>query len=106
VRLGSKFKKIQSLTFVTILALPAGYALFPAVRVTARIMAEPVIPGFAELCAILSVVIAITPNAHPVRHAGRVTQVRQSFPFVAGQQDTGIRGLFDNGQQACRNMHH
>lgn len=85
------------LTFVARLALPTGYAFFPAVRVTARVMTEPVVPGLAKLGARLPVVVAVTTYTYPVRHACRAAQMRQSFPLVARQQDTGVCGFFDDG---------
>lgn len=73
---------IDILTFVTILSLPAGYTFFPAVRVAARVMSEPIVSRFAKFGASLSVVVAITSDTNAIRHACGVTQVRQSFPLV------------------------
>lgn len=61
-------------------------------------MTETVVPGLAKFGARLPVVVAVAPDADPVRHASRAAQVRQTLPLVARQQDTGISGLFDDGQ--------
>jgi hypothetical protein len=92
-----KNANISQLTFVARLALPAGYAFFPAVRIAARVMTEPVVSWLTKLGACLTVVVTVTTYTYPVCHARRAAQVRQSFPLVARQQDTGICGFFDNG---------
>lgn len=93
-----KILAVFLLTFITRLALPARYTFFPSICVTARVMAEPVVSWLAKFSARLSVIVAIASDTYPVRHASCTTRVWKSFPLIAGQQDTGIRSLFDDGQ--------
>lgn len=90
-----------NLTYLTVGALPASYALLVSIAV-AVVVTELVVTGSAELGACGVVIVDVTLHPHPVGDPGRHPHVVQGVPLRARQDDAGVGGFLYQLVPACQ----